>query len=196
MKQRNAAVSRKSAETDIRVAVGLDGSGVSDIATGIAFFDHMLNLMTLHGLLDLSLHAKGDLEVDLHHTVEDAGLVLGQAIDEALGDRKGIRRFGQATIPMDDALATVVVDLSRRPYLVYDPDIHPGHDSRFGEGLAREFFRALTVTAGMNLHIIRHYGQNEHHLIEAIFKALGRALKQAVERDERIRGVPSSKGML
>ena len=196
MKQRNAAVSRNSAATDIRVTVQLEGSGISDIATGIAFFDHMLNLMTLHGLLDLSLHATGDIEVDLHHTVEDAGIVLGQAINEALGDRKGICRFGQATIPMDDALATVVVDLSKRPYLVYDPEIYPGHDLRFGEGLAKEFFRALTVTAGMNLHILRHHGQNEHHMIEAIFKALGRALRQAVERDERIKGVPSSKGML
>lgn len=196
MKQRSATVNRKTAETDIRATLHLDGEGVRDIATGIPFFDHMLCLMTLHGLMDLSLHAKGDLDVDFHHTVEDVGLVLGVGINEALGDRKGIRRYGTAMIPMDDALATVVVDLSRRPYLVYDPPIHPGHDTRFGEGLAKEFFRALSVTAGMNLHIIRHHGQNEHHMIEAIFKAFGRALDQATQHDERVQGVPSSKGML
>jgi imidazoleglycerol-phosphate dehydratase len=196
VKQRDAAVHRNTKETDIRATLNLDGSGVCDITTGIPFFDHMLNLMTMHGHLDVALHAKGDLEVDLHHTVEDVGLVLGSVINEALGDRKGISRFGQATIPMDDALATVVLDLSKRPFLVYQPPIYPGHDRAFGEGLAKEFFRALSVTAGMNLHIIRHYGENEHHMIEAIFKAFGRSLNQATRIDDRIQGVPSSKGIL
>lgn len=194
--QRTATRERATKETRITATINLDGSGKADIRTGIGFLDHMLTLFAVHGFFDVSLDAVGDLEVDAHHTVEDVGLVLGEAIDMALGDRAGISRYGHAVIPMDDALADVTVDLSRRPFLVYQVPAVPGSGSVFDAGLAKEFFRALTIKGGMNLHIRVPYGENEHHAIEAIFKAFARALDRSVAMDSRIRGTHSSKGAL
>ena len=189
-------VERKTKETAIRVGLKLDGSGQSEISTGIPFFDHMLVLLAVHGFFDLAVKAKGDLEVDFHHTVEDVGLVLGQAFDQALGNRKGIKRFGHAVTPMDDALTAVTVDLSKRPFLVYHiPAFHPS-GAAFNVSLAKEFFRAFATRGGLNLHINVSYGENEHHIIESMFKALGRALDQATSTDQRLSDVRSSKGAL
>ena len=189
-------VERKTKETAIRVGIKLEGSGQSEISTGIPFFDHMLLLFAVHGFFDLAVKAKGDLEVDFHHTVEDVGLVLGDAFDQALGNRKGINRFGHAVTPMDDALAAVTVDLSKRPYLVYHiPSLQPS-GSAFNVSLAKEFFRAFATRGGFNLHINVSYGENEHHILESIFKALGRAMDQAASSDKRISDVRSSKGTL
>jgi len=193
---RAAELERKTKETRIRAKVLLDGHGVHKISTGIGFFDHMLTLLTVHGLLDLTLSADGDIEVDYHHTVEDVGLVLGDALDKALGDRKGIRRYGHAVIPMDDALASVTIDLSKRPYVVLRMPQEMPRQNDFDASLAKEFFRALAQRAGMNLHIQVAYGDNWHHMVEAVFKAFGRALRQAAELDNRVSGVPSSKGSL
>jgi len=194
---RSAAVDRKTGETDISVDLLLDGSGKHDIATGIGFFDHMLALLAVHGFFDLALRAKGDLEVDNHHTVEDVGLALGDAFDGALGDRKGIRRYGHAVLPMDETLTAATIDLSRRPFLVYNtPDPRDAGGRPFDVHLAREFFRALAARGGMTLHINTFYGENEHHMIESVFKAVARALDDAVALDDRIRGVRSSKGVL
>lgn len=193
---RVARVERKTKETDIAVELDLDGSGNSEIQTGIPFFDHMLESFARHGLFDLKLEAKGDLEVDYHHTVEDVGLALGQAFREALGTKEGIRRFGECSVPLDEALARVVVDLSGRPYLVYNVKIRPGRVGDFDTDLPQEFFRALANQAGMNLHIHVVSGENPHHIIEACFKALARALEAATRIDPRIRGVPSTKGSL
>ena len=194
--KRTADIERETNETHIRVSLNLDGQGQAEISSGIPFFDHMLNLFTVHGFFDLSLHAKGDLEVDFHHTVEDVGLVLGQAVADALGERKGIRRYGHAVTPMDDALAAVTIDLSNRPFLVYNAPEQPVSETGLSPSLAKEFFRALVNRAGMNLHINVPYGENEHHVIESIFKAFGRALDEASSFDERIAGVRSSKGVL
>ncbi|MCF8069926.1 MAG: imidazoleglycerol-phosphate dehydratase HisB [Desulfobacterales bacterium] len=194
--KRIAEISRKTGETDITLKLNLDGSGKNDIATGIPFFDHMLTLFSVHGFFDLDLKAKGDIEVDFHHTVEDVGLVLGDAFSRALGDRKGINRYGNAVTPMDETLSTVAVDLSNRPFLVCNmPDIQ-SKGSGFDVPISREFFRAFSTRAGMNLHINVHYGENEHHVLESVFKALSRALDQGVSFDERIKGVRSSKGSL
>ena len=196
MMEAKTEVERKTKETAIRVGLKLDGSGQSEISTGIPFFDHMLVLLAVHGFFDLGVKAKGDLEVDFHHTVEDVGLVLGDAFDQALGNRKGINRFGHAVTPMDDALAAVSVDLSKRPCLVYHiPSIQPS-GAAFNVTLAKEFFRAFATRGGLNLHINVSYGENEHHIIESIFKALGRALDQAASMDKRISDVRSSKGTL
>jgi imidazoleglycerol-phosphate dehydratase len=196
MMEAKTEVERKTKETAIRVGLKLDGSGQSEISTGIPFFDHMLVLFAVHGFFDLAVKAKGDLEVDFHHTVEDVGLVLGDAFDQALGNRKGIMRFGHAVTPMDDALAAVTVDLSKRPFLVYRiPSLQPS-GSAFNVMLAKEFFRAFATRGGLNLHINVSYGENEHHIIESIFKALGRALDQAATMDPRISDVRSSKGTL
>jgi len=193
---RSAEVERKTKETNIRIALDLDGQGRVEISTGIAFFDHMLTLFAVHGFFDLSVHAEGDLEVDLHHTVEDVGLVLGDAIVRALGERKGIRRYGHAVTPMDDALAAVTIDLSNRPFLVYRlPEIQPSGIA-FNPQQTKEFCRALAFRGAMNLHIQVAYGENEHHVLEAVFKALGRSLDQACTLDDRISGVRSSKGTL
>ncbi len=194
--QRKSRVERRTKETNIKIQLDLDGSGKSDISTGIAFFDHMLTLFSVHGQFDLNIKADGDIDVDYHHTVEDVGLVLGDAVADALGDRKGIRRYGFAVTPMDETLAEVAIDLSNRPYLVYNLPGAPGDGSRFDKALAKEFFRAFAVRAGMNLHINVKYGENEHHIIEAVFKATGRALGQAVAIDPRIKGVRSTKGAL
>ncbi|MFZ1984410.1 MAG: imidazoleglycerol-phosphate dehydratase HisB [Desulfatitalea sp.] len=194
--KRSAEIERKTKETQIRAKIDLDGSGRCEVATGVGFFDHMLTLLAVHGLLDLSVHAEGDIEVDYHHTVEDVGLVLGEALNKALGDRKGIGRYGHAAIPMDDALAEVTIDLSNRPYMrVALPAVMPRQND-FDSSLAQEFFRALAYKAGMNLHIRVAYGDNWHHIIEAVFKGIGRALRQAVSPDSRVVGVPSSKGSL
>jgi len=196
MMNRAAAVERITKETNIRISLNLDGKGQTDIDSGIPFLDHMLTLFAVHGFFDLSVNAKGDLDVDLHHTIEDVGLVLGDAISQALGERKGIRRYGHAVIPMDDALATVSVDLSNRPFLVCNtPDVVV-YAIALNPSLTKEFFRALVNRGGMNLHINVAYGDNDHHVIESIFKAFGRALDQAVTVDGRVSGVPSSKGTL
>jgi imidazoleglycerol-phosphate dehydratase len=189
-------VERKTKETAIRVSLKLNGSGQSEISTGIPFFDHMLILFAVHGFFDLNVKAKGDLEVDFHHTVEDVGLVLGEVFDKALGDRKGITRFGHAVTPMDDALAAVTVDLSKRPFLVYHVPPFPASGMGFNVSMAKEFFKAFISRGGLNLHINVSYGDNEHHIIESIFKAFGRALDQAVSFDGRIKNVRSSKGAL
>ena len=193
---RKSEIVRKTKETDIRLSLELDGRGGITVSTGIAFFDHMLNLFAVHGFFDLSLTAHGDLEVDHHHTVEDVGLVLGKAFDEALGDRKGIHRYGHAVTPMDDALTSVTVDLSKRPFLVYNTPVSFSGGKHFDIVLAKEFFRALATRAGMNLHINVLYGDNQHHVIESIFKSAGRALDQATRLDPRVSGVRSTKGEL
>ena len=193
---RTAEVERITKETNIRITLNLDGKGQADIRSGIPFFDHMLTLMAVHGFFDLSVRAEGDLDVDFHHTVEDVGLVLGEAINEALGERKGIKRYGHAVTPMDDALAAVTIDLSNRPFLVYNVPESEASGIALNPSLAKEFFRAVVNRAGMNLHVNVAYGENDHHVIESIFKAFGRALDQASCFDERIAGVRSSKGSL
>lgn len=193
---RTAKIKRKTNETQISAIFNLDGSGKHQINTGIGFFDHMLTLFTAHGQCDLEISAIGDIEVDYHHTVEDVGLVIGDALDQALGDRKGISRYGSAVIPMDDALAQVAVDLSKRPYLVFRlPDEMPNQDA-FDASLAKEFLRAFAQRSGMNLHISVSYGENWHHMIEAVFKGLGRAIRVAVTLDDRVTDIPSTKGSL
>jgi len=194
--ERKAQISRKTGETDIKLTVNLDGSGKSNINTGVGFLDHMLDLFTRHGLFDLEVSAKGDLHVDAHHTVEDVGIVLGQAIKEAFGDKKSIRRYGSCFVPMDESLALVALDLSGRPFLVFDVNLPAQKLGIMETELIEEFFRAVAFNAGMNLHIKLFYGNNTHHIIEAIFKAFGRALDQAVFIDDRIEGVMSTKGLL
>ena len=194
--ERTSEVERKTKETAIRVSLKLNGSGQSDISTGIPFFDHMLILFAVHGFFDLKVKAKGDLEVDFHHTVEDVGLVLGEAFDKALGDRKGITRFGHAVTPMDDALSAVTVDLSKRPFLAYHVPSFGTSGMGFNVSMAKEFFRAFVSRGGLNLHVNVSYGDNEHHIIESMFKAFGRALDQAVSFDGRIKNIHSSKGTL
>lgn len=193
---RSAEVERITRETSIRISFGLDGNGMSEIFSGIPFFDHMLTLFAVHGYFDLSVHAEGDLGVDFHHTVEDVGLVLGDAVSKALGERKGIKRYGHAVVPMDDALAAVTVDLSNRPFLVYNVPDGLVAAVALNSPLAKEFFRALVNRGGMNLHINVAYGENDHHVIESIFKAFGRALDQASAFEQRTTAVPSSKGVL
>jgi len=193
---RKSELSRKTAETAIEAKLNIDGSGAGDITMGIPFFDHMLTLLAVHGFFDLTIRAKGDIEVDFHHTIEDVGLVLGDLFDQALGKREGIRRYGYAVTPMDEAIASVAVDLSKRPFLVYRL---PSDIPKTGESfsiLGKEFFRAFATRGGMNLHIDVGYGENEHHIIEAMFKAVGRALDIATSIDDRIIGVHSTKGSL
>ena len=194
--KRRASEKRETKETNISISIGLDEITEPQISTGIPFFDHMLTLFSVHGFFDLSLTATGDLDVDYHHTVEDVGIVLGNVFDKALGDRKGIKRYGHAVTPMDDALAFVAVDLSRRPYLVYNVPVINGASGAFDIPLAKEFFRSFSVRGGMNLHINVLYGENEHHILESVFKSLGRALDQACCIENRIQTVRSSKGIL
>ena len=196
MKNRSAIVARKTRETDIKVSVNLDGAGISKIDTDMPFLNHMLELFSKHSLIDLTVVAKGDLEVDYHHTVEDLGLVLGDAIDQALGDRKGIVRYGSAYIPMDDALSRAVVDLGGRPFMVYEVANRTRKIRDFDLLLIREFFQAFTVKARMNLHIAQLYGKEPHHAYEAIFKSVARAMSAACQTDARVKGVPSSKGAI
>lgn len=194
--RRNAEKFRETAETKIRARVELDGDGSASVATTIPFFDHMLTLMAKHGFLSLVIEASGDTEVDLHHTVEDTGLTLGEAIHSALGDRAGIRRYGHATVPMDEALATVTIDLCSRPYLVYNVKALPGQAGGFDTDLSEQFFRALVSSMAATVHVNLHYGSNLHHALEALFKAFGRALAEAVAPDPRLKGVLSTKGVL
>ncbi|HEY2989901.1 MAG TPA: imidazoleglycerol-phosphate dehydratase HisB [Candidatus Binatia bacterium] len=193
---RSAKTERKTKETEITADLELDGSGAAEIQTGIPFFNHMLEIFTRHGLFDLKIKAKGDIEVDYHHTVEDVGLTLGQAFKQALGDKQGISRFGEATVPLDEALAQVVVDLSGRPYLAYNVKIRPGRVGDFDTDLPHEFFQALVNQLGMNLHMNVTQGENPHHIIEACFKATARAMEKATRMDPRIKGVLSTKGSL
>jgi imidazoleglycerol-phosphate dehydratase len=193
---RTAKTERKTKETEIAIELDLDGSGNAEIETGMPFFNHMLEIFARHGLFDLKLKAKGDIQVDYHHTVEDVGLTLGQAFKQALGDKAGISRFGEATIPLDEALTQVVVDLSGRPYLAYNVKIRPGRVGDFDTDLPHEFFQAFANQLGMNLHINVSQGENPHHIIEASFKALARAMEKATRVDQRIKGVLSTKGSL
>jgi imidazoleglycerol-phosphate dehydratase len=193
---RTGTVERKTKETEIVVAVDLEGSGKTEIETGMPFFNHMLDSFSRHGLFDIKLHATGDLEVDYHHTVEDVGLALGEAFRKALGDKQGIRRFGEASCPLDETLAKVVIDLSGRPYLSYNVKIRSGRVGSFDTDLPHEFYAAFTNQLGMNLHIDVIRGENPHHIIEACFKAFARAMDMATGFDERIRGVLSTKGSL
>lgn len=193
---RTGTVERKTKETEIVASVDLEGSGKADIETGMPFFNHMLDSFSRHGLFDIKLQATGDLEVDYHHTVEDVGLALGEAFKKALGDKQGIRRFGEASCPLDETLAKVVIDLSGRPYLSYNVKIRPGRIGSFDTDLPHEFYAAFTNQLGMNLHIDVIRGENPHHIIEACFKAFARAMDMATGFDERIRGVLSTKGSL
>jgi len=193
---RKARASRKTKETEITVEIDLDGGGAAEIETGIPFFNHMLEIFTRHGLFDLKVRAKGDIDVDFHHTVEDVGLALGQAFKESLGDKQGISRFGEASVPLDETLAHVVVDLSGRPYLSYNVRVRPGRVGNFDTDLPHEFFQAFANQLGMNLHINVSQGENPHHIIEACFKALARAMEKATRVDPRIKGVLSTKGSL
>ena len=194
--KRSAEVERKTKETDIQLTLNLDGGGLSSIDTGIPFFDHMFDLMAAHGFMDLNVRAKGDTEIDYHHTVEDLGICLGKAINQALGERKGIKRYGQAMIPMDEALAHVVIDISNRPYLSYKASIKNSLTGKFDVSLLKDFFRALVNYAGITMHVELLSGDDAHHSAEAIFKAFARALDQASQREERLDDVPSTKGLL
>lgn len=196
MLKRTATIARKTAETDIRLTLGLDEAGAAAVSTGVGFFDHMLVLFAKHGLFALTVEASGDLHVDAHHTVEDTGIVLGQALARALGDKHGIRRYGNAIVPMDEALAQVVVDVSGRPFLAYDVDAPPSLIGGYASELTEEFLRALANSAGLTIHVRLLAGKNSHHISEAIFKALARALSEATRLDDRITGVLSSKGVL
>lgn len=196
MSNRQATVERKTEETDVSLSLDLDGEGKVDVATGIGFFDHMLDHLGRHGLFDLTIQAKGDLHVDAHHTVEDVAICLGQAIDRCVGDKAGIFRYGHFAVPMEETLAAVTVDLSGRPVLVYRVD-YPGEKvGAFDVELVEEFLRSLANNAKMNLHVNVPYGTNNHHIAEAIFKALGKSLAMAVATDPRRRGIPSTKGTL
>lgn len=193
---RQASIQRTTGETSIRGHLNLDGDGTHRIRTGVGFFDHMLVQICRHGLLDLEITAEGDLHVDAHHTVEDTGIVLGQLLRAALGDARGIKRYGHAYVPMDDALAFCALDISGRPYLVFNAELPREKVGDFDTELVKEFFRAVAVHGGLTLHLEARYGENTHHMIEALFKAFGRALDAAKTRDERVQGIPSSKGAL
>jgi imidazoleglycerol-phosphate dehydratase len=194
---RQARVERKTRETEIALQLGLDGTGASKVTTPIPFFSHMLEAWAKHGLMDLTVDAQGDVEVDQHHTVEDVGIVLGQALRQALGDKKGIVRFGTGTVPMDETLVSAAVDCSGRPFLVFNVPVARTRVSNFDLDLLQEFFRAFAFNAEITLHVTMHYGHNLHHITEAVFKAVGRALAEATRHDPRIAGIlPSTKGML
>ncbi|MDQ1899765.1 imidazoleglycerol-phosphate dehydratase HisB [Paracoccus sp. WLY502] len=194
---REATITRTTAETQIEVALNLDGSGVYDNQTGIGFFDHMLDQLSRHSLIDLTIRAKGDLHVDDHHTVEDTGIAIGQALVRALGDKKGIRRYGSFLLAMDDSLVRAALDLSARPFLVWNVDFPTEKIGTFDTQLVREFFQALSTHGGITLHVDRIHGINSHHTAEAAFKAVARALREAIEPDPRMAGVlPSTKGAL
>ena len=193
---RSATVERKTRETDVRVEIDLDGSGEYEISTGVPFFDHMLESFAKHGLFDLRITAKGDLAVDTHHTVEDVGITLGQALREALGKAAGIRRFGTAVLPMSEAKVEVSVDVSNRAYLVYGVDLANDRIGSFDASLIQDFLYAFSQNAGLDLHVELRYGKNPHHVVEAIFKGTARALRDACERDPRVKGLPTVKGAL
>ncbi|MFC0559342.1 imidazoleglycerol-phosphate dehydratase HisB [Halalkalibacter alkalisediminis] len=196
MTERRAQIERNTGETQIKMDFTIDGEGKSELETGVPFLTHMLDLFTKHGHYNLKVEANGDTEVDDHHTTEDIGICLGHVLKEALGDKKGIRRYGNAFVPMDETLAQVVVDLSNRPHLEFRAEFPSQKVGTFDVELVHEFMWKLALEARMNLHIIVHYGHNTHHMIEAVFKALARALDEATSIDERVKGVPSTKGML
>lgn len=196
MDERKVTLHRQTKETDILMTLNLDGRGLASIETGIGFFNHMLESFCRHGFFDLDLQARGDLQVDGHHTVEDTGIVLGECIGQALGDKKGIKRYGSFILPMDDALLLVALDLSGRPWFGYDVHLSMDRVGEFDTELVREFFYAISYSAGMNLHIKQLSGENNHHIIEGIFKAFAKALDEAVHYDERISDVLSTKGAL
>lgn len=194
---RSAEVSRKTRETEITVSVAIDGTGKSDMATGVGFFDHMLDQLSRHSLIDISVKAKGDLHIDDHHTVEDVGIAIGQALSQALGDRRGIMRYASLDLAMDETLTRAAIDVSGRPYLVWDVAFPSPKIGTFDAELVREFFHALAQNAGVTLHITNHYGANSHHIAETCFKAVARVLRSALERDPRQPdAVPSTKGSL
>ena len=193
---RQASLHRATKETDIRVEWTLDGSGQGTIDTGIRFLDHMLELLAKHGFFDLTVQAKGDLDIDEHHTVEDIGIVMGKALHQALGEKAGIKRFGFSSAPLDETLAQVTVDLSGRPFLVYNVNLPDRKIKSFDLGLFEDFFQAFVTHGGLNLHVNLVYGRNPHHIMEAIFKATAKALRQAIASDPRNPGVPSTKGTL
>ncbi len=194
---RKADIARKTAETEIFAAVNLDGTGVHAVKTGVGFFDHMLDQLSRHSLIDITLSATGDLHIDDHHTVEDCGIALGQALARALGDKRGINRYGQGNLAMDDAQIATALDLSGRPYLVWNVTFPTPKIGSFDTELVREFFQALSTHAGITLHVDRVHGINSHHIAEAVFKSVARALRQAVDHDPRQAGaIPSSKGLL
>ncbi len=193
---RQARIQRKTAETEIELELNLDGSGTSDVRTGVGFFDHMLTLWAKHGAFDLQVRCNGDLHVDQHHTVEDVGICLGQAIRSSLGDKEGIRRYGHFTLPMEETLVTTAVDLSGRCFLVFNAPIPAAKIGEFDAELVEDFWQALAANALCNLHVVLHHGRNSHHIAEAIFKSAARALRMAVEHDPRSVGVPSTKGTL
>lgn len=193
---RTSQIHRKTNETDIELSFNIDGEGISNIDTGVPFLNHMLDLFTKHGQFDLTVKAVGDIDIDYHHTVEDIAICLGQVLREALGDKKGIKRYGNSFVPMDETLAQVVIDLSNRPHLEYRAQYPSQQVGKFPTELVHEFMWKLALEARMNLHVILHYGLNTHHMIEGIFKALGRALDEATSIDPRVKGVPSTKGML
>lgn len=193
---RTAEIQRSTRETDIRLSLCLDGTGESDVSTGVGFLDHMLELFAKHGLFNLTVHARGDRQVDDHHTTEDVGIVLGQAINQGLGDRAGIRRYGHCVLPMDEALVTTALDLGGRAYLGWSVALPAEKIGSFDTELLEEFWRALSLHARMNLHVLLHSGRNSHHVAEAIYKSTARALRAAVEVDPRVQGVPSTKGSL
>jgi imidazoleglycerol-phosphate dehydratase len=194
--ERKATVDRKTRETEVRVAVNLDGGGQYEVTTGLPFFDHMLESFAKHGLFDLRLSAKGDLAVDSHHTIEDVGITLGQAFRQALGSAEGIRRYGAALLPMAEAKVEVAVDVSNRPYLVYQVELANGRIGDFDSALVEDFLYAFSQNAGLDLHVELRYGKSPHHVVEAVFKGVARALRAAVERDARVRGLPTVKGAL
>ncbi|KAF6509590.1 Imidazoleglycerol-phosphate dehydratase [Geobacillus stearothermophilus] len=196
MMAREAMIARTTNETSIELRLAIDGEGKAELETGVPFLTHMLDLFAKHGQFDLRIDAKGDTHIDDHHTTEDIGICLGQAIKEALGDKKGIKRYGNAFVPMDDALAQVVIDLSNRPHFEFRGEFPAAKVGAFDVELVHEFLWKLALEARMNLHVIVHYGRNTHHMVEAVFKALGRALDEATMIDPRVKGVPSTKGML
>lgn len=193
---RSSTITRTTKETDINLTLNLDGSGKASLSTGIGFFDHMLDGFTRHGLFDLSVQVKGDLHVDCHHTIEDVGIVLGTAIKEALGDKAGIKRYGSILLPMDETLVMCAVDLSGRPYFVFDAEFTTDRVGDMDTEMAREFFYAISYAAGINLHMKVLYGTNNHHMLEGLFKSFAKALDQATMYDERIQGVLSTKGTI
>ena len=193
---RTATIRRETKETQIELRLDLDGTGKTDLKTGVGFFDHMLTHVGRHGLFDLTVMATGDLHIDAHHTVEDVGICFGKALVQALGDKAGIRRYGSAFAPMDETLASSAVDLSGRPFLVWKAEIANETLGAFHSSLAEEFWRAVSSAGLLNLHVTLHHGRNTHHIIEAIFKATARALREAVEPDPRATGIPSTKGVL
>jgi imidazoleglycerol-phosphate dehydratase len=193
---RTASIDRQTAETKIQLSLNLDGSGKADVATGVGFFDHMLTLLAKHSVMDVNVRAEGDLHVDQHHTVEDVGICFGQALKQALGDKAGIRRYGHFTLPMEETLASVAIDLSGRYTLVFKADFPSSKIGDFDSELVEDFWQAAAANALCNLHVLVHYGRNSHHIAEAIFKATARALRMAIESDPGMPGVPSTKGTL